>query len=85
LFDLIDELQFTKGELKTFFAIFFGEDEARALVDPAVDWITFIKSIQALLSREQWHWNPVKNKVLPWIDLKVLNKVYGEKGDCAIM
>jgi len=85
LFDLIDERALTKGELRSFCSILFGEDEVKTLVDPAIDWIGFIKSLQTLLSYEKAQWNPIKNKILPWIDLKVLNKIYGDKGDCAIM
>lgn len=82
VFDLIDERPLTKGELRDFFTILFGDIDG--VPDPAVNWKGFMEEISNLLQREQKQWNPVKKKVLPWIDLKKLNKTYGE-GNCSIM
>lgn len=83
LFDLIDERALTKGELRDFCVLLFGSEYSK-IPDPLVDWKAFLLFIQDRLTYEQPQWNPLRQKVKPWINLKKLNKIYGG-GACTIM
>uniref|UniRef100_A0A6U0HYK7 VWFA domain-containing protein n=1 Tax=Helicotheca tamesis TaxID=374047 RepID=A0A6U0HYK7_9STRA len=81
VFDLIDERALTKGELRQFFVLLFGEESFDGVPDPSVDWNGFAEEIERMLEREECQWNPVKKRVLPWVDMKELNKAYGDSHD----
>lgn len=85
IFDMMDERMLTKGELRDFCVLLFGLDQMDGVPDPSVDWIGFMKSIESLLKRESSQWNPIKQKVMPWIDMKKLHKCYGDGSACTIM
>mmetsp|Transcript_25040 Transcript_25040/g.73303 ORF Transcript_25040/g.73303 Transcript_25040/m.73303 type:complete len:404 (-) Transcript_25040:337-1548(-) len=78
VFDLIDERKLTKSELRQFCLLLFGEAEFDGVPDPSVDWLGFLNEIERMLRKEKAQWNPIKKKVLPWIDTKQLNKMYGD-------
>ncbi|KAK1743720.1 hypothetical protein QTG54_005317 [Skeletonema marinoi] len=48
------------------------------LPDPAADWKEFSRTIKGLLAKQPGQWNPKKKKVTPWIDMKKLDKIYGD-------
>lgn len=88
VFDLIDERALTKGEIRDFLQILFGEVDIDAIPDPAVDWMNFMHAIGRLLQREEKQWNPVLKIKAPLIDMKTLNKKYGNRADtcqCTIL
>jgi hypothetical protein len=83
VFDLIDERTLTKSELREFCVLLFGEEHFDSVPDPSIDWIGFMNDIGRIMSHEQLQWNPVKKKSMPWIDMKELNKMYGNNPtDC---
>jgi len=84
LFDLIDERTLSKGEVRDLCCLIFGV-KSQSLPDPGADWIEFMKTIKALLKNETLQWNPIKKKMMPWIDLKVLHKYHGNGKACVIM
>lgn len=79
ILDLLDERKLSKSELQLFLKLLFGSafDEAP---DPEIDWVGFTKVVATLLAKETKVWNPISNKVEPWIDMKKLNREYGPKG-----
>mmetsp|Transcript_26794 Transcript_26794/g.39993 ORF Transcript_26794/g.39993 Transcript_26794/m.39993 type:complete len:254 (-) Transcript_26794:200-961(-) len=79
VFDLIDKRPLTKEELKHFLFLLFGEGESVSILDPSADWCGFVKEVEKLLEGGKCQWNPVKKKVMPWIDIKELKKKYGNK------
>ena len=83
LFDLIDERPLTKGELRDFCVLLFGT-EYGAIPDPVVDWKGFLAYVQGRLNQEQPQWNPLRQKIKPWISIKKLNKFYNGPA-CSIM
>jgi len=85
VFDMIDERQLTKGELRELCVLLFGIENFDGVPDPAVNWEGFLDDIKTMLAKEQSAWNPVKKKIMPLLDLKRLDKVYGDKKDCVIM
>ena len=84
VFDMLDERTLTKGELRDFCRLLFGLHNFDGVPDPAADWKGFRSSIDVLLRKEELQYNPVKKRMTPWIDLKKLDKIYGD-GTCTIM
>lgn len=73
--DHLDTQALTTKELYDFCSgIFAGPP---ALPDPATNWPAFIDTLSGLQVREQQHFNPVTKRVSPWIDLGLLNALYG--------
>jgi len=88
VFDMIDERTLTKGELRNFFVLLFGEENFDGVPDPADNWKDFLKEVETMLGKEKSYWNPVSKKVTPLLDLKKLDKVYGDghgNKECRIM
>jgi len=77
VFDLIDERTLTKGELREFCLILFGEHNFDSVPDPGVDWLSFLSEIERLLNQEKKQWNPIKKKNMTWINTSALNRIYG--------
>mmetsp|Transcript_4793 Transcript_4793/g.7226 ORF Transcript_4793/g.7226 Transcript_4793/m.7226 type:complete len:123 (+) Transcript_4793:316-684(+) len=84
VFDMLDERSLTKSELRDFSRLLFGLDDFDGVPDPLVDWGGFLKEISRLLAKEDMQYNPIKKKMMPWMNLKKLDKEYGE-GGCSIM
>jgi Mg-chelatase subunit ChlD len=80
LFDLLDERKLSRDEVRSFLRILFGSYEAP---DPEENWMGFCSAVERLLAKEKKLWNPVVKKMMPWIDLKQLNRQYGPSG-CVI-
>jgi len=76
-FDMLDERALTKGELRDFFAILFGEEHFDEIPDPSTDWNGFIQRIGSLVESECFHWCPMTKQMKPWINMRKLNVVYG--------
>jgi len=81
-FDFIDQRALTKTELRQFCASLFGQDNFDGVPDPSIDWQGFIVEITRLNNQESHSYNPVKKKVLPWVDVNTLHKMYGEDSSC---
>jgi len=89
VFDLIDERQLTKGELREFCYILFGETNFDSVPDPSIDWLGFVAAIERLLKQESEQWNPITRKIAPWINTRKMNRIYGDatcgSGGCTIL
>jgi hypothetical protein len=83
VFDALDERTLELGELKSFCGLLFGSNPT-VIPDPATNWKAFIVYVEDALMRERLQWNPITEKMAPWINLRVLNNVYGQ-GKCTIM
>ncbi|KAL3937538.1 MAG: hypothetical protein SGBAC_007381 [Bacillariaceae sp.] len=75
LFDLIDERSLTKGELRDFCVLLFGS-QYEEIPDPLSAWKDFISYVEDRLRREKDQWNPMTKKLMPWINVKKLKKIY---------
>ncbi|CAB9507730.1 expressed unknown protein [Seminavis robusta] len=84
IFDLLDERPLTKTELRDFVAILFGSDAMDGVPDPFMDWDGFDQDVKLLLSKESDTWNPITKKMEPWINMRKLNRIYGDKLKCEI-
>ena len=76
LMDDLDEKPFTIKEIRDFAAEFFIGKNAFTLRNPDVDFDGFIKDLQGVVDKEKLVWNPVKNKLTPWIDINKIKVVY---------
>ena len=85
LFDLLDERSLTKDELREFFFLIFGPDLFDGVPDPQVDWKGFLGHIATMTKGEKKTWNPIRKKMMPWVDIKKLDHVYGRSPACTIM
>jgi len=72
LFDLIDERKLTIDEMRDFCQFLVGSD----LPDPSIDFDVFENALNKALSKERLQWNPIKRKMMPWINVDKLKQVY---------
>ena len=79
--DLIGELDercFTTHDIHRFCEDFItGEDVD--LPHPRDDWDAFISSLASVLSNEKEQWNAIKKCQTPWIDIQMLEKMFGAR------
>jgi len=80
-FDMLDERALTKGELRDFFALLFGEEHFDEIPDPSMDWNGFTQGIGPLVKRECSQWCPMTKQMMPWINMTKLNAAYGGMSD----
>lgn len=81
LFDFIDERKLTRSEVREFCCSIFGEEYDDSIPDPSSDWKGFISEIQHLNRTATKTYDPIKRKVLPWIDVRELERLYGDSSE----
>lgn len=79
LLDMLDERKLTLGEVQDFCGILFGMDVVRKWPDPATEWKAFAECLKQQLSTERDQWDPAKSKMAPWINMRLLSQVYGDR------
>ena len=79
ILDLLDERPLTKSEISRFCSLLFGEDRWDEVPDPDVDWYGFLRSVEGAAKEEGEQWNPVRKRVEPWINVKRLDYILGER------
>mmetsp|Transcript_58647 Transcript_58647/g.124453 ORF Transcript_58647/g.124453 Transcript_58647/m.124453 type:complete len:414 (+) Transcript_58647:220-1461(+) len=80
IFDMMDERPFTHEELREYCSLLLiDRSPSDELPDPSADWKEFSKTVKNLLAKQQGQWNPMKRAVMPWIDVKKMDKMYGPK------
>ena len=85
LFDMLDERQFTKSELREFCCLMFGFDQMDSVPDADADWPGFLQAMDRLVNAEELQYDPMKKKPKPVVCTKTLNKMYGDGSACTIM
>ena len=81
--DMIDERRLTSSEIRDFCSLLFGE--CNGMPDPDTDWDGFSMYVKELLDKEDLQWNPVTKTMGPWIDMKKLNRMYGDRNILMMM
>ena len=72
-FDSLDERPFTLDQLHEFCnALFIGDKSGIKLPHPRESLTSFFQTLKMLVDEEELQWNPVRKKMMPWIDLKRL-------------
>lgn len=79
LIDSLDERRLTKDELSEFLFLLFGAEVFENAPDIHTDWNGFYAALQHVVSNESKIWNPTTRQTEPWIDMKHLSQMYGEK------
>jgi hypothetical protein len=74
---LLDERSLDKDEIREFCELMFGNEHFISAPDVNVDWIGFCNTLSTALGRESLHWNPLKKKLMPWIDVAQLKRAFG--------
>ena len=85
LFDFLDERALTLGEVGEFCTLLLGRDVMDGVPDPEEDLGGFLSKVQQVMGKEKGQWNPVKKKVMPYINLEKINSIYGEGSSCLVM
>jgi len=80
IFDLLDERLLNADELREFLQLLFGHSAIEEFPDLYLDWKGFVSNLQALVARQDNHYNPLAAKPTPWIDMKQLEKSFGHLG-----
>lgn len=80
VFDTLDERKLAKDELREFMRILFGPGLIDEAPEPESDFKTFSEIVAQQVGHENKQWCSVHKKLMPWIDVKKLNKEYGHKG-----
>lgn len=79
LFDLIDERKLTKDEMIKFCQFLFGSEIMSQFPDPFLDWESFSAQFGRFVASQPKHYNPVQDSICSWIDMKELNRAYGNR------
>jgi hypothetical protein len=79
LFDLLDERRLNRDELVEFLKLLFGPAPFRNAPDINSDWKGFYRVLDNVVRAESKEWDPATRQRKPWIDMKELSKVYGDK------
>merc|ERR1719437_106134 len=83
LFDLLDERLLTKGELREFCFLLFGQDAFDSVPDAEADWDGFYSAITRIVDKEKEQWDPIYKKPKKLLSAKKLHKCYGSSS-CVI-
>eukprot|EP00804_Cyclotella_cryptica_P022869 CCRYP_005075-RA/>CCRYP_005075-RA protein AED:0.02 eAED:0.02 QI:249/1/1/1/1/1/2/136/571 len=77
LIDNLDETSFTLEEIHEFCVDFFvGKNSDVPLANPCHDFPGFVSDLRNILKSQELVWNPVKNKLCPWVDVDKLNTIF---------
>lgn len=77
IFDLLDERPLNKDEIRDFCHVLLGREYFINAPDVHADWNGFCKVIVEALKLSSDHWNPLTNKMQPWIDMGQLKRAFG--------
>ena len=77
LFDLIDERRLTSNEIRDFCLLLFGPHALDGAPDPSADWKGFRQVLERAVEATPQQWNPIQKKLMPLINMKKLNRMYG--------
>lgn len=75
IFDLLDERLLNKDELLEFVQLLLGP--TREWPDPHSQWKEFVNELENALALENKQFSPISRRIVPWIDIKQLNRAFG--------
>lgn len=82
--DLLDESLLSVEQMKVVTKLIYGRGVYEAIVPPEVDMVKFVKGIDKFNKDIPNVYCPIKNKFMPWINPKQLQKIYGKDGNCTV-
>ena len=76
-FDALDEHPFTLDQLHEFcIALFIGDKSGIKLPHPRESRTSFFQTLKMLVDKEEMQWNPVRKKMMPWMDMARLEAIH---------
>lgn len=79
MFDILDERPLNKDEVCSLLAIIFGKARIANTPDIHDDWKGFIRALGPIVKQEGTIWNPKTKKLEPWIDIRRLDRTFGQR------
>lgn len=79
VFDILDERPLNKDEVCSLLAIIFGKARIANTPDIHDDWKGFIRALGPIVKQEGTIWNPKTKKLEPWIDIRRLDRTFGQR------
>ena len=78
IFGSLDERPFTLDQLYEFCnVLFIGDKSGVKLPHPRMESLTsFFQTLKMLVDKEEMQWNPVRKKMMPWIDMARLEAIH---------
>ena len=76
--DVLDERALTLHEIRDL-CLFLFAIPSTSLPDPTIDWNGFLKMIWQATQMEPAQWNPVTKSATPWINVTMLEALYGKQ------
>lgn len=76
IMDYIYERPLSLNEVYEWCMDFFVGDSSTPMRHPSKDWDGFVADLVEFLRREKLVWNPIKDKLCPWINVGVLESIY---------
>ena len=78
IFSALQCRQLDKDELRELFVLLFGKKPMLVAPDIRTEWKRFSTYVSSLNQREGKHWNVHTRRIDRWIDVRKLDKIYGE-------
>jgi hypothetical protein len=79
IFNLLDERPFTLDQLHEFCkSLFLGDNSAQQvkLPHPRESLTSFFQTLKIMVDMEEIQWNPIRKKMMPWIDMERLEAIH---------
>lgn len=78
LLDLLDETALSVAQVHQLVGLIYG-DLGAAVPHPSIDWQAFIQALDGAQRKDPGGnvWDPCRNRVVPWFDLRSLSRKYG--------
>eukprot|EP00540_Astrosyne_radiata_P023178 CAMPEP_0116852052 /NCGR_PEP_ID=MMETSP0418-20121206/17078_1 /TAXON_ID=1158023 /ORGANISM="Astrosyne radiata, Strain 13vi08-1A" /LENGTH=290 /DNA_ID=CAMNT_0004484171 /DNA_START=275 /DNA_END=1147 /DNA_ORIENTATION=- len=86
VFDALNDRPLHHEEVGDFMSLLFDRQSQGAvwndqpLPNPKSDYKAFRREVQLLVNRNPGLWNPIKKRIVPWIDLGQMDRLYGGAG-----
>ena len=84
VFDALNDRPLLHDELAKFICLLFDRHTQafmeQPLPNPKTEYRAFREEVQQLLQKNGGLWNPIKKRIMPWIDVRVMDRIYGEDG-----
>lgn len=80
VFDALNDRPLMHDELAKFICLLFDRKTQafmeQPLPNPKTEYKAFREEVQQLLQKNASLWNPIKKRIMPWIDVPVMDQIY---------
>jgi hypothetical protein len=82
VFDALNDRPLLHSELSSFISLVFDRQNPafmeQPLPNPRTDYKAFREELQKLVQKNGALYNPVKKRIMPWIDMRAMDRIYGQ-------